>query len=43
MCILRVTYLEKGRKNNTLCGDSTKQAGDSEISTNFIEAENTVG
>lgn len=43
MCILWVTYLEKRRENNTLCGDSTKQAGDSELSTTFIEVENTVG
>lgn len=43
ICIPRVTYLEKRRKNNILCGGSTKQAGDSELSTNFIEAENTVG
>lgn len=43
LCILWVTYLEKRRKNNTQCGGSTKQAGDSELSTAFIEAENTAG
>lgn len=42
ICTLWVAYLEK-EENNLPCGGNTEKSGDSELSSTFIKAENSMG